>query len=233
VTAALGILRGRTRAPLAGWLIFALMLFPALGFVNVYPFRFSYVADHFQYLGSLGVIALAAGAWARLPGPGWRIAVAAALVGLLGALTWRQCRTYRDAQTLYQATLARNPDCWLADLNLGNLLLEQGRADEAIARYRAAERLEPDYAATHFDLGKELLREDRLAEAIAEFEQALRLNPADAEASNNLGVALANSGRWGEAKAQFERALRLRPDYPVARANLVHVEALQAAPSSR
>ena len=53
-------LRNRSRAPLAVLLYFAVTLFPALGFFNVYPFRYSFVADHFQYLACIGPIAAAA-----------------------------------------------------------------------------------------------------------------------------------------------------------------------------
>ena len=63
VVALAGVLwrvRDRSRGPLAALLFFVGTLFPALGFVNVFPFRYSYVADHFQYLASLGVIALVA-----------------------------------------------------------------------------------------------------------------------------------------------------------------------------
>ena len=56
--AALGALGRRWRGPLAGSLFFVGTLFPVLGFCNVYPFLFSFVADHFQYLASLGVITL-------------------------------------------------------------------------------------------------------------------------------------------------------------------------------
>jgi hypothetical protein len=59
-------LRARTRAPLASLLYFGIALGPALGFVNVYPFRFSFVADHFQYLAGVGVIALIAAMVDRL-----------------------------------------------------------------------------------------------------------------------------------------------------------------------
>ena len=52
----LGLAARRYRGPLASFLIFAGTLFPVLGFLNVYPFRYSYVADHFQYLASLGII---------------------------------------------------------------------------------------------------------------------------------------------------------------------------------
>src|ERR1700732_1518525 len=57
---ALGLLARKNRGPLAGFLFFAGTLFPALGFLNVYPFRYSYVADHFQYLAILGILVPAA-----------------------------------------------------------------------------------------------------------------------------------------------------------------------------
>ena len=55
-------LRKRSRAPLAAFLIFAGLLFPALGFINVYPFVYSFVADHFQYLASSAIFSLLAAA---------------------------------------------------------------------------------------------------------------------------------------------------------------------------
>ncbi len=58
----------KRRGPLAGFLFFAGTLFPVLGFVNVYPFVFSFVADHFQYLASLGIIVLCCGDWPNSPG---------------------------------------------------------------------------------------------------------------------------------------------------------------------
>jgi hypothetical protein len=56
-----GLWMWRTRAPLAAILVFSAALFPALGFFNVFPFRYSFVADHFQYLASIGIIAFLAG----------------------------------------------------------------------------------------------------------------------------------------------------------------------------
>jgi hypothetical protein len=131
VLGALWAVRKRSRAPLAAALFFVGSLFPVLGFVNVYPFVFSFVADHFAYLPSVGLIAaLAAGAaaWAGRDARLRRVAPVAAglLLITLAALTWRQSRIYRDAPTLYQATLARNPDCYLCLNNLGTMAAREG-----------------------------------------------------------------------------------------------------------
>ncbi len=159
----LGLLARGQRGPLAGFLFFIGTLFPALGFFNVYPFIFSYVADHFQYLASsrncrshrLRTGDAAAGRMGL--GRPAMAACAAVLLTLLGILTWRQSGTYADAETLYRATLARNPASWMAHTNLGVVLAETpSRLPEAIAEYRAALRLKPDDAQTHADLGNAL-----------------------------------------------------------------------------
>src|SRR5262249_8394678 len=66
VPAALWLLRRRIGyGPLVAVAFFAGTLVPALGFFDVYPMRYSFVADHFQYLASIGLIALAAALGAR------------------------------------------------------------------------------------------------------------------------------------------------------------------------
>ena len=76
-------LRGRIgRGPLVAVLFFAGTLLPALGFANVYPMRYSFVADHFQYLASVGLIVLAAaGLTKNLPASSVRGGVGAAAPG--------------------------------------------------------------------------------------------------------------------------------------------------------
>jgi tetratricopeptide (TPR) repeat protein len=223
--------RHRSRGPLAAWLFFVGSLFPALGFFNVYPFVISYVADHFQYLASLGLItAVAAGVTSLLAraAPPWRTVgwgVCGGLVVGLAMLSHQESRAYTDVRTLYRTTLARNPDCWLAHNNLGADLLEHrvaGEFDEAVGHFRAALRLRPDYAAAHYNLGDALLRTPgHVAEAIAENEAALRARPNYPEAHNNLGNALAkSSGRLPEAIVHYEEALRLKPEFAEAHFNL-------------
>ena len=211
------------RGPLAALLLFVGSLFPALGFFNVYPFLFSYVADHFQYLASLGVLALAAAggrrAFAAVPS-GVSVLAGTAVLGLLGSLTWRQCRIYRDSPTLYRATIARNPDAWLAQFNLGDALLQEGRLAEAMAYYREAVRARPDYIEARNNLGGVLARLGRVPEAIAQFEAGLRFRPGDAKLHYNLANALADAGRLPEAVGEYQRALQLRPGYAGAHYHL-------------
>jgi tetratricopeptide (TPR) repeat protein len=227
--AALWRTRAWSRAPLAAGLLFVVGLFPALGFFNVYPFLFSYVADHFQYLAGLGIIALAAAAAraaiTRSRGVAPR-AAAAAVLAALGVLTWRQSEIYHDSATLYRATIAKNPDCWLAQFNLGDALLREGRLDEAMVHYQEAVRARPDYVEARNNLGGVLAHVGRLPEAIAQFEAALRDWPGDAKLHYNLGNALADARRFAEAQAEYQRALELRPDYPGARLHLALVQRL-------
>ena len=197
VLGALALLARRRRGPLAGLLFFAGTLFPVLGFVNVYPFIFSYVADHFQYLASIGIIVPVA--WGlvwiavRLPASAnARAAFLLAVPATLGILTWRQCRIYRDADTLNRATLERNPSAWLAHYNLAvSLGNRRDGLQEAISEYQATLRLKPDHWPAHDNLASAFLRlPGHTADAVAEYEKALQLRPDYAEAQNNLAIAL-------------------------------------------
>ncbi|HMD61945.1 MAG TPA: tetratricopeptide repeat protein, partial [Opitutaceae bacterium] len=237
--AALYALRNRSRAPLVAMLFFVGSLAPALGFFDVYPFIFSYVADHWQYLPCLGLIALASEGAAsvarilvrRLQGvsrlaAGCALAAAAtAVLASLFLLTLRQCRIYRDVATLYTDTIEKNPDCWMAHNNLGAFLTAKGLPSEAIPHLEKAVRLKPDQADAHNNLGNALSKvPGRSGEAISEFEAALKLDPGMTEAHANLGRALVNTpGRLAEGIGHLETALRSsgdNPDYAPAHAEL-------------
>ena len=227
VLAVLCLLARRHRGPLAGFLIFAGTLFPVLGFLNVYPFRFSWVADHFQYLASLGLIVpvacALAGAAARAPlRKTHATALAATLLAVLGVLTWQQCGMYSDAETLYSETLARNPASFMAHVNLGNIFVNiPERLPDAIAEFEAAVRIEPGNMEAHNDLAVALSRTGRLREAVPEYETAVRLRPDFVKTHMNLGRALLDiPGRRQDVIAEFETVLRIQPDYEPARTML-------------
>jgi protein O-mannosyl-transferase len=187
VTAALWAMRTKLgRGPLAGWLFFIGTLFPALGFFNVYPFRYSFVADHFQYLATFGFIALAVAAGAalvaRIPGDTKKLqlAVSGAIVAALIALTSIQTFAYTNVQTLWETTLAKNPGAWIASNNLGMIMRDQHDS----------------------------------ARAQVLFEQTVALNPAMLEGRMNLAEALIDQGKFSQALVQIQKAQELEPRHP-------------------
>jgi len=216
----------RWRGPLAGFLFFIGTLFPALGFLDVYPFRYSLVADHFQYLACLGIIALAAPGIAlqlkhRQP---WRhptgYLLCGALLASLTALTWHQSAMYTDIKTLWRATIERNPTAWMAHNNLGAVLLREGQVNEAIVHFRRAVEIDADQVEAQANLGDALLQKGELDEAVAQYYKALQIKPTYAEVHYNLGNALLREGQADEAIAHYEKALQIKPDYADVHNNL-------------
>ena len=211
-----------SRAPLASALLFVGTLFPTLGFFNVYGFVYSYVADHWQYLASLAVIVpLCAGVsqvLGILPLSARRCA-GAVILGILAILTWIQAGTYRDMETFYRTTIARNPEAWMAHNNLGLLLQAEGHGAEAISQFETALRCDGNVAEIHNNLGVSLAAAGRFEEAAQEYGAALKIRPSYYEAWNNLGVLLNRSQHLQEAMTAFDSALRLRPDYAPAHYN--------------
>jgi Tfp pilus assembly protein PilF len=222
--------RRRTgRGPETALWFFVLTLGPVLGFIMLYTFRYTYVADHYQYVACLGPIALFSTGLVRLgerwrPGqPGLERWLGLGLGCGLAVLTWRQARMYENSQTLWQATLDRNPGSWLAHNNLGVTFHDEGRPEAAEAQYRAAIRLSPDYPEAHYNLGNVLLLEGRTDDAIEELQTANRLDPKDAGTLASLGLAELTAGRKDEAAGAFQAAIDRQPDYPGVRNNLGQV----------
>ena len=221
-TAGLWYLRRASRAPLATWLLFVGTLFPALGFFNVYPFKNSFVAEHFQYLAGFALVAFAVGASATLTGrhdfrAGFATAMFAAALAMLAR---PHTHDYRDAETLYRRTIARNPQAWMAHNNLGELLMKARPGHpEAIACFQRALALSPDFFEAHNNLGLALAQSGRAREAIPHLNAALRLRPSSAEAHNNLGIARVGVGEAEAALAAFAQAAKLNPTFPNIREN--------------
>jgi tetratricopeptide (TPR) repeat protein len=222
------------RGPFAGMIYFALA-FPALILVQaLFMMRYSFVSDHWQYLGSMGVIPVCVGGVVIVldrwkPGL-YKITALVGVVVLagLGWLTWRQGHIYRDVETLWRDTLAKNPDAWMARNNLGAALKQAGRNQDAVREFEQALRLNPDDGYAQINLGTALLEVRKIQEAIPHFERAVQVMPNSAMAHNGLGVALLNAGRNEEATAQFEQTLKLDPNYADAHHNL-GIILLQAA----
>lgn len=213
------MLRHKWRAPLAVSLLFIGTLFPVLGFFNVFPFIFSFVADHFQYLASAGIIAAASAAFtvfsARMEWTRWQsLTLTITLLAVLGMMTWRQSLAYTDAQTLYRTTISRNPACSMCHNNLGILLSDSGQPLAAIKEFEETLRLNPDDYMAHNNLGNMLYRRGQFSEAVEHYEQALRLKPNDTLAHLNLGNVLLDSGQPSEAAKHFEEVVKIKPRNP-------------------
>ena len=214
-------LRGRLgRGPLAAFAFFVCTLFPALGFFDVYPMRYSWVADHFQYLASLGPIVLACAAAtvattrlvsahpsARRVAP---VLAGAALVVLAGR-TFTRCHAYADEETLWRDTLTQNEGAWIAHNNLGILLAQQGKNAEAASHFERVLVLRPDHTGALANLGylQELLGHDD--EAAATLTRAAAARPGDADARIHLVRVLMRLHRPDAALPRALEAARLRP----------------------
>ncbi|MCA8954646.1 MAG: O-GlcNAc transferase [Planctomycetes bacterium] len=212
---ALWLLRRRIgRSPLTAILLFGGTLFPALGFISVFPFRYSYVADHFQYHASIAVIVLCCAAAARwVPG---RIGVPLAIAVLagFGVRTFVQCGIYRDKETLYDSILAAVPDSWFAHNNLAAIYVTRGEIEKGFAFYRRTKELNPELepgpevspeAYANCMVGKMIANSGGLKDALRAFQ------------NGNVEEALARRQRidpvLDQAARHFSRAIELAPRY--------------------
>jgi tetratricopeptide (TPR) repeat protein len=213
-----------TRGPVTAVLFFVGTLSPLLGLINGYFMRYSFVCDHWAYLSNLGLITLAVGllmrAASKLATPWLLPILAMVLLPILAALTWQQSHMYRDMETLWRTTLAKNPKATMAQINLGNLLYQQGRPNEAVVLFEEALELQPGSVDAHSNLGAALLNLGRVDEAIAHLRRAVEIQPTAANAHNNLGNALIQKGQVNEALIEFQRAVELGPGVAGAHYNL-------------
>ncbi|MGC6486192.1 MAG: tetratricopeptide repeat protein [Planctomycetota bacterium] len=201
-------LRGRIgRGPAAALMIFGGTLFPAIGFFDVYPFRYSFVADHFQYHACVAVIvALAAFAARRTAGLGERsqAGAAAAWLALMAAVCAVEVGQYRDFETLWRVTLEKNPRSAIAHTNLG--AIETDDYNRARAEGRAAD------AARHLDAAR------------GHLEAVLEIDATSHEARTNLGVLAYGQGQLDEARRLFEEALARKRADPGTLSNVAFLE---------
>ena len=214
------------RGPLAGALFFAVTLSPVLGFVDHGYMEYAFVADRFQYLAGIGVMAVVISAVAysvrRLSGM-WQkgaLGVAAVALVVLGMLTWRQASIYRDDETLNRHIIALDPQARNAYRHLGNALYKQKRYEEAVDAYRVAIAQRPNHAIAHFNLGGALNKLRRFEEAETHLRRAIALDPKAKYRHRFLGNALYGQGRYAEAVDAYRVAIAQRPNHAIAHFNL-------------
>ena len=229
----LATLRKAGRGILAAVLIYLVTLIPAMGFVNVYPMRYSFVADHFQYLSGLALIALAvaliAGALQWL-GPSRRIiglVLAIISIGPFAVGAWWHSHAFADSESLWRDVIAKNPDAWLAYENLAGVLIDEAeqnlanqdvleskqlandQANEAVNSAQQAIAIRGDLDASYEHWGRALLILNKPAEALDKFRQAEQLDPRSSTIRNNLAVTLTKLHQTAAAEDEYRQALQL------------------------
>jgi len=214
-----GVLAFRRKRPwlLAGWFWYLGMLTPMIGFVLAGAQAH---ADRYTYLPQIGICV--AVTWLAEE---WRVSrsllggLMAGVLAVLMVCAWKQTTHWKNSETLWNHTLACTTDNYVAHLNLGNALLDEGRVDDAILQYQEVLKIKPRYADAHFDLGNALDRKGKTDEAISQYQQALQMNPGYAKAHNNLGRVLCVNGRLDEGIVQFQKALQINSAYAEAHNN--------------
>jgi tetratricopeptide (TPR) repeat protein len=206
-------------------LFFVVTLAPLLGFVMLYTFRYTFVADHYQYLACIGPIALSSAGLvtlSRVSKRGQWLVGAAGLIILvcLSLLAWRQSASYRDEETLWRTTIARNSACWMAYGNLGVIQFQKGNLDDAVNQYETALSLNSAYPEAHYNLASALLQQGKIDDAITHCQRAIQLQPTDPDAHVVLGNAFMGKQNLDRAIREYEQAINLRPEDSNAHYNL-------------
>lgn len=221
-----------SRGPVIAVLYYLLCLGPVAGLVDIYFMKYSLVADHYQYIALPGLVALLVGGGTLLVRRhgisqlGGQV-IGAGLVAVLAGLTWQQADLYDTPGRLWRDTLLKNPGCWLAHHELGNLLNTSQQADVALAHYRQALTLVEDQrgpgaaesANVHHSLGVllgQLGRQRNQPElartALGHLESACRIVPEDIRFLVSLSGVRQENEQSDLAITELKNFLKRQPD---------------------
>lgn len=218
------------RGAFAAAAIFVGVLVPALGFFDVFPMRYSYVADHFQYLAGPALVALIVAAVARFmprraagetgkanPLP---YVISGIVLVVLAAMTLLQSRIYASQLALWRDTTAKNPDSWMVQNNYGVALFTEAMnlpadrtaeasamLDDAISHFRRAIEIKPDHDRAYLMWGRALDVQNKPAEAMEKIQQAISINPQNVDALTMRGELQRQAKQPDAAAESFRQAL--------------------------
>jgi len=133
------------------------------------------------------------------------------VVTSLGTAAYRRNIIWQDNFTLWTDVISKSPHNYRAHNNLGYVLLEQGRSEEAIVHLHEAIRIKPGFAKVHNNLGIAFVQQGSKNDAVKSFNKALRIDSSFTEAHYNKANVLVNQGRLDEAVFHYSEALRTNP----------------------
>ena len=224
VMAASWLLRKQTGREIPTAIIFfPAMLLPMLGFFPLYTFVYTFVADHYQYMASIGPIVVAAGAAAiayRRSGKNAKFIIASTagvLLLTLGTLTWRQCGAYKNSDTLWADTLNKNPDSWLAHGELASSLYRQRKFDEALPHFdrllelaQYVKKIHPRaYSDAYYCKGLIFMAKGRPEDAAEQYRKSLEVDNNSALVHYLLADILVKQGKIDEATMHLQRGFEI------------------------
>jgi tetratricopeptide (TPR) repeat protein len=202
------------RAGLFAATVFLLALLPILGFLPA-TFMKSHgsVADHWQYVALVAPVALFVavvmeGEERWMPAGAGRLVVAA-VVALLGLLTFRHAAIHRTSKGVWTQNLAV-VDVWDAHVGLARALSDEGKPAAAIAEAKRAIELYPAATPAWIDLGVIYTGENRYEEAVHAYQIAIDQGGGD-DLFQPAGVAAALGGDLARAEVLFARGAAKRP----------------------
>jgi superkiller protein 3 len=115
-----------------------------------------------------------------------------------------------------------------SSLNIARQFREQGKFEEAIARYREVLKLQPEDAGIYHLLGQSQAQKGNLEEAIASYQQAIKLNHEHPFwIYKNLGDAQAEKNNLEQAVSAYQKAIELEDNIPHVYDSLAQIEARQ------
>jgi tetratricopeptide (TPR) repeat protein len=212
------------RGPLVAYLIFLGMILPASGLFNVYPFKFSFVADHFQYLACPAIIVLVISASFQFLEKhqliAFRLYCFSFILFLLMLRTGTETHKYENLETLWVDTTLKNSGSWAAYEELGNYYYDNNQPQKAVNAYsEAAANLKNTDNLAFLMLGKLSERNRKFIPAVDYYKRYLSLHENDSSTMGKIANCLASSQQNEEAQKYYEMAIKTSPRSPVHHLN--------------
>lgn len=217
------------RGPLVAWATFAIVLSPILGLLDMAYAQYSLVADHLQYPGIPGIMALIGGglaatiSWARgTHRQGLTAGVAGitvAIVLVLTGLSWRHAQTFRDKIAFWSQNIAINDQAWGAYFNRGIAFGENGDYAQAVQDYTRCIELRPAYAEAYYSRSLAYYIVGNYPLALDDANKAAELKPNEPLVYSTRGTAYMGLGDLPQAIENYTKAIELNPAYARAYGN--------------
>jgi len=214
------VLEGRSRRYLAvGWFWFVGALIPMLGLQPVGYKGMQGIADRYAYLPFIGLFIMLCWGVADCVSqrkskthPAWLAGASLAVLLLLAETAHRQLSYWGDNATLWSHTLQVTGPNWLAENNLGKILMSEGQEEAGIAHFFRATAIFPNDPVSNMNIALYEQKHGNLSEAVARYKVAITMSHDEklkVAALNNLGRAYNDLGDPARARECFAAAARL------------------------